>query len=71
MRYHSILFISALAGGFVLQAQENYNQRKNTLLAEAARMSEAGYAFKATPEVGAFASRVARVADAQMMISTR
>ncbi len=31
-------------------------------------MPDADYSFKATPEVGTFGSRVAHVADAQMMI---
>ena len=31
-------------------------------------MPDAGYAFKATPDVGTFGSRVAHVADAQFMI---
>ncbi len=61
----------------VLQAQnnplstelkQNYNQQKAALLAEADRMPDAGFAFKATAEVGTFASRVAHVAEAQMMI---
>ena len=77
MRYRSILFVAAFASAFVLQAQENplstelkqnYDQRKNALLAEADRMSDADYSFKATPEVGTFGSRVAHVADAQRMI---
>jgi uncharacterized damage-inducible protein DinB len=73
----SILLIAGLVSAFVLQAQDNplstelkqnYDQRKNALLAEADRMSDADYAFKASPEVGTFGSRVAHVADAQMMI---
>jgi uncharacterized damage-inducible protein DinB len=78
MRYCSILFIAALgsASGLIAQdanplsseLKQNYNMQKNALLAEADRMPAADYAFKATPEVGTFASRVAHVADAQMMI---
>jgi len=77
MRYRSILFVAAFASAFVLEAQENplstelkqnYEQRKNALLAEADRMPDADYAFKATPDVGTFGSRVAHVADAQFMI---
>ncbi len=77
MRTYSILFIAALGSAFVLEAadnplstelKQNYDQRKNALLAEADRMTDADYSFKATPEVGTFASRVAHVADAQMMI---
>jgi uncharacterized damage-inducible protein DinB len=77
MRYCSILFIAALGGSLALQAEENplstelkqnYDQRKNALLGEADRMSDADYSFKPTPEVGTFGSRVAHVADAQMMI---
>jgi hypothetical protein len=78
MRYCSILFIAALgcAGGLYAQdanplsseLKQNYNQRKGALLAEADRMADADYSFKATPEVGTFGSRVAHVADAQMMI---
>jgi hypothetical protein len=77
-RYCSILFIAALGSvsGLIGQTanplsselKQNYDQRKNALLAEAARMSDADYAFKATPEVGTFGSRVAHVADAQIMI---
>jgi uncharacterized damage-inducible protein DinB len=76
-RCYTILFVAALGGAFVLQAadnplstelKQNYDQRKNALLAEADRMSDADYSFKATPEVGTFGSRVAHVADAQMMI---
>jgi hypothetical protein len=77
MRKYSILFAAALASAFVLQAQDNplstelkqtYDRQKSVLLAEADRMSDADYAFKATPEVGTFGSRVAHVADAQFMI---
>ena len=78
LRYCSILLMAALgsAGGLVAQdanplsseLKQNYTMRKNALLAEADRMSDADYAFKATPEVGTFASRVAHVADAQIMI---
>ena len=73
-----ILFVAALACAGLLLAQnanplsselkQNYDQRKSALLAEADRMSDADYSFKATPEVGTFASRVAHVADAQVMI---
>lgn len=77
MRYYSIVSIAALTSAFVLQAadnplsselKQNYNQQKTVLLAEADRMADADYAFKATPEVGTFGSRVAHVADAQIMI---
>lgn len=77
MRYSSILFVAALAGGFVAHAadnplstelKQNYDMRKNAILAEADRMPDADYSFKATPAVGTFGSRVAHVADAQMMI---
>jgi hypothetical protein len=77
MRFCSILFIAALgcASGLVAQEnplstelKQNYNQRKGALLAEADRVADADYAFKATPEVGTFGSRVAHVADAQFMI---
>jgi hypothetical protein len=77
MRYHSILLIAAFGSAFGLQAQnnplstelkENYERQKNALLAEADRMADADYAFKATPDVGTFGSRVAHVADAQIMI---
>jgi len=73
----SIFLFAAFASAFVLQAQDNplstelkqnYDQRKSALLGEADRMADADYAFKATPEVGTFGSRVAHVADAQMMI---
>jgi uncharacterized damage-inducible protein DinB len=72
-----MLFLSALAGAPSVCAQQNplstelkqnYEQRKSALLAEADRMPEADYAFKATPEVGTFGSRVAHVADAQTLI---
>jgi hypothetical protein len=71
------LIIAALASAFVLQAadnplstelKQNYERQRSALLAEADRMSEADYSFKATPEVGTFGSRVAHVADAQIMI---
>ena len=77
MRNCSILIATALAGAFLSQAadnplstelKQNYDMRKNALLAEADRMSDADYSFKATPAVGTFGSRVAHVADAQMMI---
>ena len=77
MRYYSILAVAALASAFALEAQDNplstelkqnYNQYKNALLGEADRMPDADYSFKATPDVGTFGSRVAHVADAQMMI---
>jgi uncharacterized damage-inducible protein DinB len=78
LRYGSILLIAALGSASALMAQDanplsselkqNYSMQKNALLAEANRMSDADYAFKATPEVGTFASRVAHVADAQIMI---
>ena len=50
------------------ELKQNYERQKNALLAEADRMADADYSFKATPEVGTFGSRVAHVADAQMMI---
>jgi len=78
MRCCSILLIAALGSASGLFAQnanplsselkQNYDQQKSALLAEADRMAEADYSFKATPEVGTFGSRVAHVADAQMMI---
>jgi uncharacterized damage-inducible protein DinB len=77
MRHYRILFLAALSSAFVLQAadnplstelKQNYDQRKNALLAEADRMPGADYSFKVTADVGTFASRVAHVADAQMMI---
>ena len=73
----TILFFAALGCALVAQAAENplstelkqnYDQGKTMLLAEADRMSDADYAFKATPEVGTFGSRVAHVAEAQMLI---
>jgi len=72
-----MFLFAAFASAFVLQAQDNplsaelkqnYDQRKGALLAEADRMPEADYSFKATPEVGTFGSRVAHVADTQMLI---
>jgi hypothetical protein len=69
----SFLFIAA----FALHAQDNplskelkqnYDQQKAMLLLVADRMSDAGYSFKVTPDVGTFGSRVAHVADAQFMI---
>jgi len=77
MRSCSILFIAALGGALALQAadnplstelKQNYDMRKNAILAEADRMPDADYSFKATPETGTFGSRVSHVADAQMMI---
>lgn len=77
MRNCSLLVFCALTAAFALQAQnnplstelkQNYDMRKNAILAEADRMSDADYSFKPTPEVGTFGSRVAHVADAQMMI---
>jgi uncharacterized damage-inducible protein DinB len=78
MRYSSILLIAALGSVSGLIAQDgnplsselkqNYDRQKGALLGEAERMPEADYAFKATPDVGTFGSRVAHVADAQMMI---
>ena len=78
MRVGVILIIAAQAFAALLLAQnanplstelkENYERQKNALLAEADRMSDADYSFKATPEVGTFASRVAHVANAQVMI---
>jgi hypothetical protein len=70
-----VLLLAAIA--LTLQAQDNplsadlkqgYEQRKALLLAEAGRMPEADYSFKATPDTGTFGSRVAHVADAQIMI---
>jgi hypothetical protein len=78
MRYCLILLIAALgcAGGLFAQGanplssdlKQNYTEIKGGLLAEADRMPDADYAFKATPAVGTFGSRVAHVAGAQMMI---
>jgi len=78
LRYSSILWIAALgsASGLVAQnanplsseLKQNYERQKSALLGEAERMSDADYSFKATPDVGTFGSRVAHVADAQMMI---
>lgn len=72
----SILIAAALACACQLFAQnplsselkQNYEQQKKALLAEAERMADADYSFKATPEVGTFGSRVAHVADAQTLI---
>src|SRR5271170_4891708 len=74
--YCPVLLIAALASGLFAQSpnplsselKQNYDQQKSALLGAADRMSAADYAFKATPEVGTFGSRVAHVADAQMMI---
>ncbi len=71
-----LLIAAALACGSGLLAQnplstelkQNYAEQKSALLAEADRMADADYAFKATPAVGTFGSRVAHVADAQTMI---
>lgn len=72
MRFYVILFAAV-----VLQAQtnplsselkQNYDQIKKAVIAEADHMPDADYSFKATPDVGTFGSRVAHVADAQMMI---
>src|ERR1700685_1105098 len=77
MRYCSILFLATLGSTGLLLAQsnplsselkQNYDRQKSALLGEADRMSDADYAFKATPDVGTFGSRVAHVADAQIMI---
>ena len=75
MRFLSVLFVLAIAAGVQAQdnplateLKQNYQQQKKALLAEAERMPEADYAFKATGETGTFGSRVAHVADAQMMI---
>jgi hypothetical protein len=72
MRYRCILLVVALAGSFVLKAQDNplgnglresYQVYKTFLLAEAERMPDADYSFKPTPEAETFGSRVAHVAD--------
>jgi hypothetical protein len=73
-----VLIVAALgcAGGLLAQnanplsseLKQNYEEQKRAVLAEADRMADADYAFKATPEVGTFGSRVAHVADAQIMI---
>jgi hypothetical protein len=78
MGSRSILFIAALgcaslvigenANPLSSDLRQNYKQQKGVVLAEADRMPESGYAFKATPQVGSFGSRVAHVADAQFMI---
>ncbi|HTR34948.1 MAG TPA: DinB family protein [Bryobacteraceae bacterium] len=78
MRCYSILFIAALCSAGALMAQEanplstelkqNYDMRKQAILAEAERMPDADYNFKPTPEVRPFGGNVAHVADAQMMI---
>lgn len=56
------------ANPFSSELKQNYKQQKGALLGEADRMADADYAFKATPDVGTFGSRVAHVADAQFMI---
>lgn len=73
-----VLIVAALACACQLFAQnanplstelkQNYERQKSALLAEADRMGDADYSFKATPEVGTFGSRVAHVADAQILI---
>jgi DinB superfamily len=78
MRFWRIIFVATLgcSSGLIAQdtnrlsseLKQNYNQQKGALLAEADRMPDADYAFKATPDVGTFGSRVAHVADAQFMI---
>ena len=50
------------------ELKQNYERQKNALMATADRMPDGDYGFKATPDVGTFGSRVAHVADAQMMI---
>jgi hypothetical protein len=78
MLLRSIVFFAALgcANGLLAQdanplsseLKQNYNQRKVALLAEAERMPDDGYAFKATPATATFGSRVVHVIDAQFMI---
>jgi len=77
MRCCFTLLIAALGSAFVALAQENplstelkqnYTLNKRVLLAEADRMADADYAFKATPATETFGSRVAHIAQAQMMI---
>jgi DinB superfamily len=73
-----MVYVAALgcAGGLVAQVpnqlltdlKQNYNETRSLLLAEADRMPDAAYAFKATPDVGTFGSRMAHVAEAQFAI---
>jgi DinB superfamily len=64
----SAVVLAAADNPLSTELKQNYEQRKGALLAEADRMSDADYAFKATPEVGTFGSRVAHVAEAHILI---
>jgi uncharacterized damage-inducible protein DinB len=78
MRRYSIMIVAALASVVALQAQsanplstelkQNYAESKAALLAEAGKMSDADYNFKAAPDARTFGGNVAHVADAQFMI---
>jgi hypothetical protein len=75
MTRYFMMFLT-LAGGCVLLAQtENplstelkgsYTNVKNNLLKAADKVSEADYAFKATPDVRAFGALVGHVADSNL-----
>jgi uncharacterized damage-inducible protein DinB len=76
-RFTSMIFLSALAGTFGINAQSNpfstevkanYTSIKNNLMKAAEKMSEGDYDFKATPDVRSYGQLVGHVADAQMGI---
>jgi uncharacterized damage-inducible protein DinB len=76
-RFTKLMFLSALTGAVALYAQSNpfstevkanYTSIKNNLMKAAEKMSDADYAFKATPDVRAYGQLVGHVADAQMGI---
>jgi len=75
---HGISLCAALFAAAVVQAQtENplstevkgsYNGVKNNLLKAAAKMSEADYSFKATPDVRPFGQLIGHVADSNLRV---
>jgi len=77
MNYSKMIFMAGLLAAGVLQAQtgqlitelkQNYNGIKNDVTRSSEKMSEADYAFKATPQVRNFGEIVTHIAEIQILL---
>ena len=77
MKYSTTIFIAALLGSGVLQAQtgqlitelkQNYQVIKNNVTRGAEKVSEADYSFKATPQVRSYGEIITHIAEIQILL---
>jgi len=77
MNYSTMIFMAGLLGAGALQAQtgqlitelkQNYQGIKNDVTKSAAKMSDADYAFKATPQVRSYGEIVTHIAEVQLAL---